>query len=617
MEYADDATAQAAYVSSSEPSSWDMIDDCSSVTGWTMTGPGGGDAPVQITFDGKSTFKFNCSGGGTQESKAVKDFGTINGDFTFDVDVYFDALGTVANTDHIRFMIKNGTNALMVEIGTDKVTVYDGASYVQVGTPTITQDAWQTWRFVVDNTAETVDIYRYNWDSGVWDVIATGADCSAGNGTPDGDVWINLYGYNSAVRCYIDEFRIETAKHPPDLACFSEDTEKEQGDYSLKAVAKQTGSLNDTLTRTIGSPIDLSDQTEVKLDVRASRTGSQFKMGIHDSGGTTTEHTVNIAEANVWQTETWDISGVSNVNKDDIDEIIITIMNADSDNLIYVDNVYTTGNITILPSTLALALTQYTPSLAFDYTVTPSVLSLTLALQVPTAIVDCTIIPTTLGLLLSLEPSLVDVFYPEIPPFMHKDLIDPYSGGAWLWLFEISVPGYEIQRQARNPANIIYGGMLFPKGNFNIGKQSLVSDASIPSIVLQVAQESDRVLENIVNATKGCEDGTAKIIRTCEKYLDIPIDELEADYDILTAGSDSQWVTFVLGIPNPLMQRFPLWLYSSKVCPLATPSLFKGPRCQYSGGDSVCTGLFEDCYLKGNAVHWGAEIGLDPNAVRA
>jgi len=209
--------------------------------------------------------------------------------------------------------------------------------------------------------------------------------------------------------------------------------------------------------------------------------------------------------------------------------------------------------------------------------------------------------------------------YSKIPPFMHKDLIDPYGDmGAWLWLAEIVVPTQTTQRIARNTVDVIYGGVTFSKSNFDPpGRISLTGDGSIPRIQLQVAQDGTGTLENIVNATKGGVNGTVKLIRTCEKYFEMPVAELERTYDILTAGSDPMWVTFSLGIPNPLTQRIPLWSYSSKVCPLATPSLFKGPRCQYAGEDTVCTGLLEDCRdNKINAVHWGAEIGLDPNAVR-
>lgn len=203
-----------------------------------------------------------------------------------------------------------------------------------------------------------------------------------------------------------------------------------------------------------------------------------------------------------------------------------------------------------------------------------------------------------------------------IPPFMVKDLIDPYSSGAWLWLVAISIPGQDIYRRSKNTEPVVYGGINFPKGNIIIGKQKASSDGSIPRISLKIAQEPDCVLENIINESKGGRYGTVKIIRTCEKYLEEPVGNLEADYDIMTAGSDYQWVVFTLGLPNLLTQRIPLWLYSSKVCPLATPSLFKGVKCQYAGGDTTCTGLYEDCFTKGNKIHWGAEMGLDPNAVR-
>lgn len=275
-----------------------------------------------------------------------------------------------------------------------------------------------------------------------------------------------------------------------------------------------------------------------------------------------------------------------------------------------------TTAVVVTPATLELVLTQHAPSLSFDMTIFPSTLELALTLHAPAIPYDVTVLVETLQLALALWTPEVSMRSVEIPPFMLKDLIDPYSGGAWLWLYEISVSGYATQRAVRNTEGIVYGGVLFPKGNFKLGRQSLAGDASIPYIILQVAQDREKVLEKIVNATKGCANGTAKIIRVCEKFFDTSVDALEAEYSILTAGSDFQWVTFVLGIPNPLVQRIPLWLYSSKVCPLATPSLFKGPRCRYAGPDTVCTGLFEDCYLKGNAAHWGAEIGLDPNAVR-
>lgn len=118
------------------------------------------------------------------------------------------------------------------------------------------------------------------------------------------------------------------------ISIYSESTIKEQGSYSLKLVA-DTDSLNQTVMRTLSPTFNLSGQDEIKFDIRASRTGSNFKIGFHDSGGTTTEVTPNIASADTWQEVTLDISAVSDANKDAIDSIVLTITNADEENTIY------------------------------------------------------------------------------------------------------------------------------------------------------------------------------------------------------------------------------------------------------------------------------------------
>jgi hypothetical protein len=149
----------------------------------------------------------------------------------------------------------------------------------------------------------------------------------------NGSSWNKLSGYDNT-------FKIYTAA----LQCFSESTIKNQGNYSLKVLAMETDSLNDTLTRTIGSPIDLSGRDEIKFDIYASRTGANIKIGIHDSGGTTSEKTYTVIASNTWETVTWDISAVADADKDAIDSIIITILNADADNTFYIDNFRITLN---------------------------------------------------------------------------------------------------------------------------------------------------------------------------------------------------------------------------------------------------------------------------------
>ncbi len=277
------------------------------------------------------------------------------------------------------------------------------------------------------------------------------------------------------------------------------------------------------------------------------------------------------------------------------------------------------GDVTVTPDALALALTQHAPTVVIDCTVAPATLELALTLETPTIVIPgaVTVTPDALALALTLEIPTIITGYVLIPPAMHEALIDPYSGGAWLWLVRINIPGYASLWYARNTEDIVYGGQTYAANNFDVGLASLSGEGSVPRYGLIVAQDADHTLEDKINATQGAGGGTVKIIRCHEDFLDNTILELEQLLDILTANSDTKNVVFHLGIPNPLLKKIPLRRYTSKRCPYALPSLFKGPECQYAGGDATCTGLYEDCFTKGNSVHWGAEIGLDPAVSRA
>jgi len=170
--------------------------------------------------------------------------------------------------------------------------------------------------------------------------VAGTANTGGGGGGGGGGATRGLGGAGGSgiviIRCLTSAF----TSVGTDLLAYSESTIKTQGTYSLKGIAAITASLNNTLTHTFTPTINLSDQNIIKFDIRSSRTGSNIKIGIHDSGGTTSEITPNIISANIWQTVVLDISAVSNVNKDAINSIIVTIVNADAANTFYIDNLF-------------------------------------------------------------------------------------------------------------------------------------------------------------------------------------------------------------------------------------------------------------------------------------
>jgi len=141
-----------------------------------------------------------------------------------------------------------------------------------------------------------------------------------------------------------------------DLSARSESTIKIQGSYALKGIATITGSLNKTLTRAPSPTINLSGMNYINFYIRVSRVGSNIKIGVHDSGGTTTEITPYVTTANTWQLVCWDISAVSDANKNAIDAIIITIVNADAANTFYIDNMYCNDK-TITSSMIGMSAT--------------------------------------------------------------------------------------------------------------------------------------------------------------------------------------------------------------------------------------------------------------------
>jgi len=202
-----------------------------------------------------------------------------------------------------------------------------------------------------------------------------------------------------------------------------------------------------------------------------------------------------------------------------------------------------------------------------------------------------------------------------LPANVAEDSIRPYSGGAWLVLCEIAIPTQNTQYLARNTEDVTFAGQDYDAHSFDVSEQIWSCDGSVPRITLRVAQDRSRAIENIINDTQGGIDGTISVIKVGENFLDTPIPALQADYDILAAASDDDWVTFTLGIPNPLTVAVPKRIYTSKSCPWATPSLFKGPECGYAGADTECTGTYDDCYAKGNQARFGADLGLDPNGM--
>lgn len=563
---------------------WDLLDeDCSGIGDWVDGDFGNGVSEVspagQFRMDGNTAI----FGG---KAWRHRDIGAIPDIFTFEIKLHHDKLGTKANEDDFFFDINHAAAVLIAHFATGGLFVYDGAAYNEVGTDLVKHAGsaeWQAWRFVVDMStpaSATVDIYltdSTHEDEKVGDAV----DCSATGERDEG--LIDILQYCRVVDnqlTHIDYVRVATGVPVVEIVC----TADAQSTASAATKVARKIVITSDGQSTAEAATKVARKITCTADGQATATAA-VKVLRKVSGGADGQST-----ASCTVTITVFISGTADAQSTAAATVTVRVFiigTADAQS-------GADATIKVLRKIICTADAQSTATMSiigFIY-------------------VHCVADGQTTA------TCKLIVTYAAIPPAMHEDLIDPYGDmGALLWLIEIVVPTQVTQRRARNAVAIVYGVTTFVAGNFDVGRIPLSGDGSIPRIQLRVAQDPDKTLEGIVNATKGGENGTVKLIRTCEKYFDSPVKALERTYDIIIAGSDSQWVTFTLGIPNPLTQRIPLWSYSSKVCPLATPSLFKGPRCQLDPEhvDTTCTGRLSDCRAKGNAVHWGAEIGLDPS----
>lgn len=277
MEYSSDALAQAAYVSNFSYS------DVDSTTGGTATASHnyGSYVPARA-IDNNDATEFAQGGG----------YGTVG--------AYWQVqLLAAAAIQKLQIKVKSGERAAGMKVQ----ACNDGASWVDI-TGSLTIAATNNYQYF---TWANTTAYIY------WRLTITVVGPTTDN--------------------VIYEVQLLTAG----LLCYAESTIKLQGSYSLKIDAG-TNTLNKTLTRTIAAPLDLQYYKAIIFNVYASRIGSNFTIGFHDSGGTTTTHTINILAANTWQKEYVNLVNLLNTSKDAIDQIIITITNADSANIIYIDN---------------------------------------------------------------------------------------------------------------------------------------------------------------------------------------------------------------------------------------------------------------------------------------
>jgi len=203
----------------------------------------------------------------------------------------------------------------------------------------------------------------------------------------------------------------------------------------------------------------------------------------------------------------------------------------------------------------------------------------------------------------------------SLPPNIILEKNKASSPYAWLILLEITLndDAGTVLRFVRNTEDITFGsgsggGDVYTAFPFEIEPTDNKAKGQIPTVTLRVSNITN-LLEPYLEDLDGAIGSTVKITVINSNRLSDDYSELELTYDVIACNSTAQWVTFTLGAPNPLRQRFPLTKYLALHCRYRYNDVEDkdGPRCQYAGKE--ISGITKASNAKVSCTNHGFAVG--------
>lgn len=182
-----------------------------------------------------------------------------------------------------------------------------------------------------------------------------------------------------------------------------------------------------------------------------------------------------------------------------------------------------------------------------------------------------------------------------------------FASGAFLELLEIQMSELsETLRVVNNNDDVVWDGHTWQKFQFEPDDFSESQEGETSRVGIKVSNVM-RVTQGYIEQT---EDG---LVEDEVIYRLIHSDHLDKDpaitinFTVLKAECDELWTYFTLGAENFFLNRFPLHVYSRKVCRY---EVFKGTGCGYGGSEAQCDRTFARCIELGNQARFGAQPGI-------
>lgn len=179
------------------------------------------------------------------------------------------------------------------------------------------------------------------------------------------------------------------------------------------------------------------------------------------------------------------------------------------------------------------------------------------------------------------------------------------TANPWIVTLDITLVNGEKFYFVHNTEDIVFQGRTYTAFPFQIEIPKTSTKGELPSWILRVSNIT-RILQSYIEAQEGGV-GAEVIIRFVNAgYLSENYADLETTLEVMSAKADAHWVTFTLGMPNPMNKRFPKHRFIADHCPWD----FKSRECAYNGVAATCKRTLDDCRILGNSRRFGGKPGM-------
>lgn len=190
------------------------------------------------------------------------------------------------------------------------------------------------------------------------------------------------------------------------------------------------------------------------------------------------------------------------------------------------------------------------------------------------------------------------------PTLSGKNKVD--DANPFLTLLKVwNKSGDVIGTFVHNTENVTYDSEVYQKFAFTLDAEKEAGDGALPTRNLSIANDYDAITL-FLNSNSGLVGGRVKII---DVYYASGTAHLvkQIEYSINSTQLNSKWVTFGLGVSDPLRRRFPQYKALASNCPWT----FGGYECKFTPGvGETCKRTLTDCTDKGNAANFGGRPGI-------